>query len=281
MKVLALGDNCIDVYVDQRLGYPGGGPVNTAVYLARAGVEVAYAGAVGTDTSGRHILQALQQERVDTRWVQVLSGNTNLAFVSHRSGDRSFLGSRPGVRSQFRWQEIPLSAIAQFQLVHTTVDGYVNDLLPTLRASHTLVTYDFSSKYRPEHAALLPFIDVAFVSAAHLSQHEAIQLGRDWRERGARTVVLTRGAEGSMAVDARGVHECGILEVPAVDTLGCGDAFIAGFIHGLLREEEVARCLERGRDAAAQALQVYGAFGYAAGLDDLDLGKEVAPWKAQ
>lgn len=281
MKVLALGDNCIDVYVDQQLGYPGGGPVNTAVYLARAGVEVAYAGAVGNDASGRHILQALQQEQVDTGWVQVLPGNTNLAFVTHKGGDRTFLGVRPGVRSQFRWREIPLSAITQSQLVHTTVDGYVDGLLPSLQVSRTLVSYDFSGKYKPKHAALLPFIDVAFASAAHLSRQEALRLGRDWLKRGVRTVVLTRGKEGSIAVDAREVHECGILEVPAIDTLGCGDAFIAGFVLGLLQQEDIARCLERGRDAAAQALQVYGAFGYGASLDDLGLEREVLPWKAR
>lgn len=279
MDVLAIGDNCIDVYVDQGIGYPGGGPVNTAVYLAKVGVKAAYAGAVGDDPSGRLLLTSLAEERIDTSWVQVLSGPTNLAFVRHVNHDRTFVGTRPGVRSQFRWQQIPMSICTSARVIHTTVYGRVNDLLPHLSGERVLVTYDFSREFSPEHRDLLRFIHVAFASAAHLTETETRKLAEDLLGHGTSTVVLTRGEHGSLAVTEEAVFKCGVLDVPIVDTLGSGDAFIAGYIHGLLHNEPVQLCLERGRDMAARALQCFGAYGHGMDLKALELTSDVLAWK--
>jgi len=278
MEVLALGDNCIDVYVEQGMGYPGGGAVNTAVYLSRAGVEVAYAGAVGNDPSGRLLLRAMNEEGIDASWVEILPGVTDLAFVRHTNGDRGFLGTRPGVRSQFRWQRIPMSVYESARVVHTTVDGTANELLPHLRGRVT-VTYDFSRKFTPAHENLLPCLDVAFASAAHLTERQALDLAQHWLARGSHTVVLTRGDRGSLAVTQDAVFSCGIREVSVIDTLGAGDAFIAGYIHGLLRNESVQSCLERGRDLSARVLQRLGAFGHGVSLDILGIAEEALVWK--
>lgn len=279
MEVLTLGDNCVDVYLEQGIGYPGGGPVNTAVYLARAGVRVAYAGAVGDDSSGRLLLGSLALEGVDTSLVQVLSGVTNLAYVRQVDGDRTFLGTRKGVRSQFRWQEIPRAVLTTARVIHTTVDGGVNDLLPLLPRGQIFLTHDFSRKFGPEHRELLPFIYAAFASVAHMTEREATELARDWLDHGTRIVVLTRGKHGSLAVTKEAVFTCGIHDVPVVDTLGAGDAFIAGYIHGLLHDEPPQRSLERGRDLAAEALQGFGAFGHGVSLGSLELAGDVLAWK--
>ena len=44
MKLAAIGSNCIDYYnnVDGGKAYPGGGPVNMAVYAVRLGGQASY-----------------------------------------------------------------------------------------------------------------------------------------------------------------------------------------------------------------------------------------------
>ena len=39
MKLAAVGDNCMDVYENIGKAYPGGNPVNVAVYFVRLGGE--------------------------------------------------------------------------------------------------------------------------------------------------------------------------------------------------------------------------------------------------
>ncbi len=75
-----------------------------------------------------------------------------------------------------------------------------------------------------------------------------------------RTLVVTRGADGAMAV-ANGAR----VEIPAapvdkvVDTTGAGDLFAAGFIAGRCRGRDLRGCLETGSIAAAEVISHFGA----------------------
>jgi sugar/nucleoside kinase (ribokinase family) len=74
------------------------------------------------------------------------------------------------------------------------------------------------------------------------------------------TVVITRGAEGAIAV-ANGQR----VDVPAapvsqiVDTTGAGDLFAAGFLAARLRHRQLNECLEAGAVAAAEIISHFGA----------------------
>ena len=61
MKLAAVGSNCIDFYnnIEGGKAYPGGGPVNMAVYVCRLGGESAYIGPVGDDSYGKIMLDAV------------------------------------------------------------------------------------------------------------------------------------------------------------------------------------------------------------------------------
>ena len=48
-RLAAVGDNCMDVYDRTGEAYPGGNPVNVAVYTLRLGGAASYTGVVGTD----------------------------------------------------------------------------------------------------------------------------------------------------------------------------------------------------------------------------------------
>ena len=41
-KIATVGDNCMDVYDNTGRAYPGGNPVNVAVYFVRMGGEASY-----------------------------------------------------------------------------------------------------------------------------------------------------------------------------------------------------------------------------------------------
>lgn len=47
IRLAAVGDNCIDLYDQTGDAYPGGNPVNVAVYTVRLGGSASYTGVVG------------------------------------------------------------------------------------------------------------------------------------------------------------------------------------------------------------------------------------------
>lgn len=209
---------------------------------------------------------------MDTHLIQVLPGVTNLAFVRHAQGDRIFVGRRSGVRDQYRWQNIPEHLLRSQALVHTTVDGHVDDLLPRLQAWQIPVTYDFSKKFASHHERLLPYLRVAFASGAHLSEQEAQDLARHWVSLGAAWAVITRGEYGSLGFDGQRFVSQDIQPVSKVtDTLGCGDAFIAGMIHALANGQDIQNCLLAGSQVAADAAGIQGGYGHGVPLSQLEL----------
>ena len=73
-RILGLGDNTIDTYVDAGLQFPGGNAVNVAVMARRLGAETSYLGCWGDDEGGRLLEDALTAERVDLSHVRRIAG---------------------------------------------------------------------------------------------------------------------------------------------------------------------------------------------------------------
>ena len=72
-------------------------------------------------------------------------------------------------------------------------------------------------------------------------------------------LVLTRGAAGSVAIQGDQVYECPADPVANVrDTTGAGDAYAAGFLHGLTRKLSVPQCMSLGSRQAAHVVEKLG-----------------------
>jgi sugar/nucleoside kinase (ribokinase family) len=67
--IAVAGEALIDAHVDGALlhTFPGGGPFNTAVALARLGVPAAFLGAVSRDPFGRRLEETLRSAGVEAR----------------------------------------------------------------------------------------------------------------------------------------------------------------------------------------------------------------------
>lgn len=65
-------------------------------------------------------------------------------------------------------------------------------------------------------------------------------------------IVVTRGADSTLAADHGTVYEYASEKVHAVNTIGCGDSFNAGFLYEYMTSGDVARALEKGTWCAAR-----------------------------
>jgi 2-dehydro-3-deoxygluconokinase len=77
-------------------------------------------------------------------------------------------------------------------------------------------------------------------------------------EAGVREVVLKRGAAGASAHTADTTVEVPAIPVTAVDPIGAGDAFVAGYLSGVLDGLSVADRLARANTAGAFAAATIG-----------------------
>ncbi|MFC0408538.1 PfkB family carbohydrate kinase [Roseomonas elaeocarpi] len=265
IRLLGLGDNTVDTYVDAATQYPGGNAVNVAAMARRRGVESSYLGAVGSDEAGALIEAALADEGVDLSRLRRRDGPNARALIGHTDGDRRFLGSRAGVRAQIGLGPEDYGYVAQHALTHTSIYSEIDSALPELRRAAPLLSFDFSERWtEPYLDRTLRFLDIAFLSAPGRSDSECEALLRSCTARGAGLAVVTRGEAGAVGFDGSALHRQGIVPATVVDTLGAGDGFITAFLVSRLRGGDLPAALRAGAEFAAEVCGWHGGFGHGA-----------------
>lgn len=261
MRIATVGDNCMDVYVNLgNRAFPGGNPVNVAVYLARLGEHPSYLGVVGDDEHGVRLREAVAAKGVDVSRVRTLPGKTAVSYIKLVEGQRVFGDYEEGVMADFRLDEEDRAFLRGFDLVHTGIWGMVERDLPELHRRGPLISFDFADKYDHEILGIaLPHVDYAFFAAEEDTPFVR-DLIRRAQARGPRVAVATLGANGSLAWDGKEFTPFGIVPVEVVDNMGAGDSYIAGFMRGVLLGEPLARCMALGAENASVTLTTLGAW---------------------
>lgn len=266
--LLCIGDNVVDLYCDKGVYYPGGNALNVAVLARRAGLgETDYMGILGNDGPAAHVEAAMRAEGLSTHLLRRAQGENGLARVTHDAGgDRVFLGSnRGGIRRKLmlRMDADDLEAIAAAAWVHTSCFSYIEPELPRIAAAARALSYDFSTVATPALLALVaPHLTLAFLSGAGRGIDDLRRLAAEVLGHGAKAVCITRGEEGAYWTDGSGEIHQAIVPAEVRDTMGAGDAFIAGYLTATIAGASPPEALQHGAATAARACSWPGAWGH-------------------
>mgnify|MGYP006138426439 CR=1 FL=1 len=164
-----------------------------------------------------------------------------------------------------------LAYIGTFGLAHSSLYSGLQDQLAQVRQASGCLSFDFSDNWVEfDWQALIQHVDIAFFSAAECSSKQAVELANSLRAMGPAVVVITRGAQGAIAVDARGTYEQPALPCTFVDSMGAGDGFIAAFLLAWRARQSLADCLSKGVGYAGQVCGWAGGFGQGQATRDGD-----------
>ena len=249
---------------------PGGKGANQAVAAGRLGGDVTMVGAVGDDAHGSLLFDSLSSSGVDvTRIARRDDVATGTAVITVDDAGENTIIVSPGANGTLTPDRIgeAWTALDGAGVVCLCLEVPIDTVLETARrgaAAGALVLLNLSP-YGPVPEELLQTTGVLLVN-----EHEAADLvGVDpeeagWeavatalRSHGIRRAVVTTGAAGSVVIDG----EAAPTSVPsptvdAVDTTGCGDAFMGALALRLAAGDELV-------DAArfASAVGSYAATG--------------------
>lgn len=274
MKIIGVGDNVVDCYLDQRLYYPGGNAVNVAVNCRRDGAElVEYLGVFGDDGAAEHIKACLAAEGVSfgrSRKAYARSGHPGVNLTA--AGDRVFVGGPKDTAQhilRLRLTPPDLDHIASFDCCHTSCYSGIEPELANI-ASRCPVSFDFSTQATDAYIReVTPHVRFAFFSGASLTEERLASIISLCHGCGVEVVGITLGEKG--ALFSRGGKRFVQPIKPAssvVDTMGAGDSFIAGFLTRFHDSGDIAAALDYAADRAAMTCSFFGGFGYPHPLDD-------------
>ena len=260
-RIACIGDNCIDCYDETGERYPGGNPVNVAVYFRRLGTLSSYIGVVGDDEDGQRIIDSLEGKSVDTSHVKVLKGKTAVTHVQRANGERVFKEHDPGVTVRLELDEEDLDFIAGHDLVVSGLWGYAEPFFSMMKARGIPIAYDGSDHPDlPQCHEGIRYADYVFFSDDAAGEAQLRDRMRSIAAFGPKVVVAMRGSLGSIALEDGRFESFGIVNCNVVDTMGAGDSYIAGFLNAHLAGCDLTDCMRKGAENAAVTIGYNGAW---------------------
>jgi sugar/nucleoside kinase (ribokinase family) len=269
--VLVVGDALLDVHVVPvepmrsggdvpaavRVG-PGGQGANVAVRLARRGVRVRLACALGDDASSRLVREAIEAEGIVLE-VTPAEATGAVVILLDADGERTMLSRRapllPRTVDAAAWTVVSGYALLEEGELELVGDGRRGILGCAVPAGSEAAWWQRARALRP---------DVVILNA-----DEARALGADARSMAAEAgaLLVVTGPNGAVATRADPADEerrATVERVASVDTTGTGDAFAAAFLaelHGVAAwaDADLDRALAAGLELAALVAGVSGA----------------------
>jgi fructoselysine 6-kinase len=265
MRVLAVGDNCIDYYYELGKRFPGGNALNVAIYASRLDfIEADYVGIIGTDDNGEYILSQIEAQGLAIENMIIEEGITAVTKIHIRDGDRIFADYIEGVQTEavLSFEDIPDPD--SYDLIHFTIWGFGREHVKTLKEkTQVLLSCDFSSKLGDPRTGIMRYLDYSFFSGSHLLEkgENPEPVLKKLKKKTSGLVVMTLGEYGSMTYDGERFYKGKALPVDVVDTLGAGDAFIAEFLCSRIIEKTIQESIDAGHRAATEICKRLGAWG--------------------
>jgi fructoselysine 6-kinase len=261
MKIAAVGFSCIDTYEKENRRYATGNGVDCVINLSKKGISASVVSVVGTDDFGYEMFSTLEQYKIDTSHLHVREGKTSVFKMElKKNGDRVHLENIPGVMSDFRLDEEDIDFVSKHDFIHTDLAGKILHLLPWFKRSGCKIVFDFSIYIDHENIGeIIKNVDYAFFSYKDKNEFIASFL-KYCKRMGPQTVTAMLGENGSITYDGKKFYENGIRAVKVVNTVGAGDAFIAGFVYGIMTGLDIGECQTCGTDTAAEVIQVFNPY---------------------
>jgi 2-dehydro-3-deoxygluconokinase len=309
-RIISIGECMVELARggDDRFGLAyGGDTFNTAVYLARSGVEVAYATALGDDGYSDGIIALARGEGVATDLFAVVSGRMPGLYLIETDGH--------GERTFYYWRDraparelldgpagddienalcaagvIYFSGVTLSLYSAAALDRFAH-ALETARGKGAAIVMD--SNYRPrgwqQDAARARRVMDAFWPLATLAlptfDDEAALWGdRDpaatanrLKSRGVGEIAIKLGAQGALIAGAG--YEASVPateDAAVVDTTGAGDSFNAGYLSARIQGQPPVSAAIAGHQLAGVVVQHRGAIVPRAATDAVTRGLSAA-----
>ncbi|TSJ60535.1 sugar kinase [Starkeya sp. 3C] len=292
-KVVSIGEVMVELArgADGRFGLSlGGDTFNTAVYLARAGVDTAYATALGDDRYSEAILASAQGEGIETALMMRVPGRTAGLYLidTDAKGERAFTYWRDNAPARELFELPGWESVAERMIEASLI--YLSGITLSLYSNTGLGRLFATLEFARERGARIVFDgnfrsinwkgDVARARAVYAQAlkrasialptfDDEVMLWGDGSpaataERlatfGVQEIVVKNGAEGALVVTGDASQFVPIPQpVEPVDTTAAGDSFNAAYLAARLGGEAPAVAAEAGHALAGRVIRHRGA----------------------
>lgn len=260
----------------------GGSESNVAIALRRLGTDVTWVGRVGDDSLGDLVLREIGAEGVRVVGIRDHEAPTGVMIKERRTSEetRVWYYRRGSAGSRLCAADVDPTTIASASLLHlsgitpalsVTAAEATFEAIRIAREADVPVSFDLNFRSRlwsAEQAAevyrrIIAQADIVFAGddealIAVPGSPEPLDLAHRLIDAGAAQAVVKLGVRGAVAVVDGREYEQAAVPIKALDTVGAGDGFVAGYLAEYLLDADVPTCLTTATAVGAYACLVLG-----------------------
>jgi sugar/nucleoside kinase (ribokinase family) len=254
----------------------GGSVANSMAVASSLGARVAYIGKVRDDPPGDTFIRDTQAAGVRFQTKPTVSGApTARCMVMVTPDSERTMCTYLGACADLGPEDIDVELVSTAAVSY--LEGYLWDR-PRAKEAFRLamsVAHDAGRKvaltlsdsfcverHRTEFLDLVHnHVDILFTNddeARSLCQVSTVDEAIEQLRGECEVLAITRGEKGSFVVGDGEIHEIAAEPAAVVDTTGAGDAYAAGFLHGLTQGADLPTCGHLGSVAAAHIISQLG-----------------------
>jgi 2-dehydro-3-deoxygluconokinase len=260
----------------------GGAESNVAIGLRRLGVDVTWISRVGADSLGDMVLREIGAEGVRVVATRDPDAPTGLMVKERRSSaqTRVWYYRTGSAASRMSVADVDFDLVRGAALLHLTgitpavsasMAEVTEEAIRVARSAGVPISFDLNyrgrlwtrEQARETYRQIIPQADLVFggddeVAIAVGDSDSPAELARRLVALGAGEAIIKLGADGALAVVDGREYVQSAVPVTVVDTVGAGDAFVAGYLADYLLGADVPARLATAATAGAYACQVTG-----------------------
>ncbi|MFJ6313852.1 sugar kinase [Pseudarthrobacter oxydans] len=260
----------------------GGSESNVAIGVQRLGGTAVWCGRTGADSLGQLVRREIRAEGVTVRSIEDPSAPTGLMLKERRTMATQKVSyyRACSAGSRLTPEDLDSSLISGAAVLHvsgitpalsTTAATTIREAIDIARAQGVTVSFDLNYRAnlwttedaRRSYQELIPLTDIVFAGdeeavIATGPAHEPTELATRLADLGPSQAIIKLGSKGAVAsIDDKIYHQHAVAIEP-VDTVGAGDAFVAGYLAELMAGKAPADRLELAAKTGAFACLAYG-----------------------
>ena len=252
----------------------GGSVANSIVGLSQLENKVGFIGKVNEDDLGNRYEEGLKKEKVEyfySKKKEQLPTGTCVILITPDSERTmcTFLGTAGKINEN----DIDVNVVKNSEI--TFLEGYLWDegdpkkafnkaIQNSNKVAMSLSDLFCVERHKPHFLDLVKNkLNIVFANEQEaLSLIDAKKFDEviSFSKQLEKTIVITRGEKGSIAIQKNEVVECSSKkDLKIVDLTGAGDLFAAGFLHGHVNNLSIKDSLEKGTEMSSKIIQKIGA----------------------
>jgi sugar/nucleoside kinase (ribokinase family) len=234
--------------------------------LAALGSRVGFQSLIGQDSLGQIALDRLAEGGVDVSHVRRTQGSTTtgLTVLLPRPTWRNIL-TYPGTIAELSLKDLDLDYLSDSRHFHFSslylqqaLQPDIAEVLRRLKAAGLTISLDTNDDPQDIWGGgvkdLLKYVDVLLPNereATRITGTNDPEAAIQQLSELVPLVIVKLGKEGALAQRGKERFTSPSLQVEAVDAVGAGDSFDAGFLHEYLQGSDLQTCLASGNRAGA------------------------------